>query len=464
MKRVYFFLAAFLSVVLAHGQSDSVMFNLEWQKQSALVPALSSVYDGYDRPYLYVASRNGGLQVFDVSSPDTGIVVKTMAASVFNNLEVMNVCQRGNYLFLALGNFFGNAVQAPGLAIVNVSNPTTAALAGIWDYGSVQKGTTYVAVEGNYAYLSGMSKGIYILNISDTANIFLEAEYLPDPNWPKNNPSAVETPNARGMAVRGDILYLCYDAGGIRVINIADKQHPHEVSHYINTAATNKQQAFNHIYLKGDTAFAGVDYCGVEVLDISDTNQIVQLAWWNPYNCESAGNVWTNSPGHINEIRYDSAHQLLFASAGASEIVAIDVSDAAHPRQAGLYAPTNTQAVWGITIHGQEVFAHYINSFVPYFSDWQGLKRFTWVKTPTGITFNENIETRQLYPNPAGELLMMTDADYDSYVTVYTIGGETVMRATLNGQKLNTGTLGPGIYIVEFSKNRQSLYGKFIKD
>lgn len=99
MKRVYFFLAAVLSGILAHSQGDSVMFNLEWQKQSALVPALSSVYDGYDRPYLYVASRNGGLQVFDVSSPDTGIVVKTLPTSLFNNLEVMNVCQRGNYLF-----------------------------------------------------------------------------------------------------------------------------------------------------------------------------------------------------------------------------------------------------------------------------------------------------------------------------------------------------------------------------
>ncbi len=464
MKRVYFFLAAFFSVVLAYSQGDSVMFNLEWQKQSALVPALSSVYDSYDRPYLYVASRNGGLQVFDVSSPDTGIVVKTMPTSLFNNLEVMNVCQRGDYLFLALGNFFGNAVQAPGLAIVNVSNPATATLAGIWDYGSVQKGTTYVTVQGNYAYLSGMSKGIYILNISDTANVFLEAEYLPDPNWPKNNPSAVETPNARGMAVRGDVLYLCYDAGGIRVINVADKQHPYEISHYRNAGAANKQQAFNHIYLKGDTAFAGVDYCGVEVLDISDTNQIVQLAWWNPYNCESAANVWTNSPGHINEIRYDSAHELLFASAGASEVVVIDVSDAGQPKQAGIYAPTNTQAVWGITLHGQEVFAHYINSFVPYFSDWQGLKRFSWVKTPTGIAFTNATKAIPLYPNPASRQLIIGDADLDSYVTVYNAQGLEVMRAKLDGQKLNTGTLGPGIYIVEFSKNRQSLFAKFMKD
>lgn len=465
MRKVLLLIWGLFLLIESRAQNDTVFLAKDWQRQSALVPALSSVYDVQNRPYLYVASRNGGLQIFDVSLSDTALLVKTITTGQFDTLEVMNVYQEGDYLYLALGNFFGSAAQSPGMAIVRVTDPLNPVVTDVWNYGSVQKGASYIAVQGNYAYLSAMSKGIFILNITDKSNITFELEYQPDLNWPVINPNAVQTPNARGMVLKGNVLYLCYDAGGLRVLNVEDKQHPYEISHYLNNGALNKQQAFNYIYLKDDTAFVGADYCGVEILDISDTNNVQQLSWWNPYGCETAGNVWTNSDGHINEVRYDAGEKLLFLSAGASEVVALDVADVMHPKQAGIYAPQNTEAVWGISIHSHEVFAHYINAFVPYFSNWQGMKHFSWTRTADGIVFIENNKALSVYPNPATEALRFSGFKGRAVLHIYNSLGATVRETDISAdEELNIAPLPTGYYLAEIKNSAGMLRCRFIKE
>lgn len=91
---------------------------------------LTSRHDNLNRPYLYVAAKEGGLKIFDVSG--TPLLVKTIAITNFSSLHVMNISQNGNYLYLALGNHFGTAVQSPGFAIIDIANPANSVVKSYW--------------------------------------------------------------------------------------------------------------------------------------------------------------------------------------------------------------------------------------------------------------------------------------------------------------------------------------------
>jgi hypothetical protein len=318
----------------------------------------------------------------------------------------MNIWQDGHFLYLALGNFFGGT-NPPGLAIVNIDDPENAVVADTWVADSPGRGCAFVTVSGDYAYLGAMSQGLIILNIQDYNNIGFVSQYVPDIHFPVQNPNSVQLPNARGMVVRGDAVWLCYDAGGLRVIDVSDKLHPSESSRYINTDALGKQQAYNNIVLDGDTAYVAIDFCGLEILNISNAESISEIAWWNPWDCQSPNNTWLNSPGHSNQIELDVEKRLVFLSTGRSELNIVDVSQPEQPRQVGSYgSPTDNYFTWGASIHNDRVFLTYISSFFPFFSIWSGVKILEW-DAVTGVPDVQQPLTARLYPNPFRNSLHM---------------------------------------------------------
>src|SRR5688572_26679869 len=48
-------------------------------------------HDALDRPYLYVAGKEGGLRVYDISNLATPVLVRTIPITLLENLEVMNL-------------------------------------------------------------------------------------------------------------------------------------------------------------------------------------------------------------------------------------------------------------------------------------------------------------------------------------------------------------------------------------
>lgn len=361
------------------------------------------VVDAGGKPYYYLAAKTAGLQVYDIQDIAHPQLAATVPVSQLNGLEVMNAVQRGNLLYLAVGNFFGNDGQNPGLAILDVSSPASPAVKDVWMWPMKDKGSASVALSGDYAYLCAMTQGVLILNVADPSAIQFISQIVPDPNFPVPNPPAVHIPNARGMAVRDDVAYLCYDAGGLRVINVADKLHPVETGRYANAVMGDKPIAFNNVALDGDLAFVAADYCGMEVLNISDTSHITQTSWWNPWNCQSPTNIWVGSPGHTNQIDLDTAGRLAFLSSAQSELSILDISDPALPKQAGNYGATNDQlGTWGMTLDSNRVFLAYITSVIPFASTWAGVKILEWEKT-TGIGETACPFPANMYPNPFWE-------------------------------------------------------------
>ncbi len=380
-------------------QAQNLSMQLIGEKQigAPAVPQKAIPYGSY----CYLAAKGSGLQVYDIANVASPTLVNTIPVSALQNLEVMNICRREDRLYLALGNFFGNNGQNAGLAVVNIANASDPVIEDVWKSDIQDKGSASVTVEGDYAYLCAMSQGLYILDVSQPGDIAFVSQYIPDPDFPTPNPAPAQVPNARGLAIRDDIAYLCYDAGGLRVINISDRTHPVETGQYINPAFNNKQQAFNNIILNGSIAFVAVDYCGMEVLDITDTANITQVSWWNPWECQSPSNIWVGSPGHTNQIDYNAECQLVFLSSAQSELSVIDVSVQTAPKLVGSYGSTDDQqGTWGMTLDSNRIYLVYITAVIPFVSNWAGIRILEWGKT-SHVTELPLTTPMLLYPNPA---------------------------------------------------------------
>ncbi len=365
---------------------------------------MSAVHDQAGRPYLYVAGKERGLLIYDVSTLSAPVLIDSVKVTDLDTMELMSVSQDGNYLYLALGNTFVNTSD-PGMAIVDVTVPAAPVLKSVWKYPVPSGGAGIVKVEGNYAYLGAMRRGLMILDVTDKTHPLLQSVFKPSILFP--NPSGPDSLkyNARGMAVLHDIVYLCYDAGGIRVINAVNKSAPVETGHYSNPAIYSRPRAYNNVVLNDTLLYVAADYCGMEILSIADTSNVYQVGWWNPWHCESLSNTWFNSPGHTNEIQYDPFCKDVFLASGKSEMNVVNVTDPTSPDSCTKYSTAGGNVgVWGVALYQDQVYLCYIYVplGIPFFSNWSGVKALTWNDCGTtdinGATAKEQFA---LYPSPA---------------------------------------------------------------
>lgn len=407
MRCIVFFLIQVLLVHSAFGQCSSHPVTLTYQGNSAFpLPkeCMSAVHDDLGRPYLYVAGKERGLLIYNVSSLAAPVLEDSVKVLDLDGLELMSVSQSGNYLYLALGNIFVNS-SVPGMAIVDVSVPTAPVLKSVWKYHAQSGGAGIVKTEGNYAYLGAMRRGLMILDISDKTHPLLVSVFKPSNSYPNpSNPDSLKY-NARGMAVNNSIVYLCDDAGGVRVINATNKSVPIETGRYSNPAIYSRPRAYNNVILDDTLLYVAVDYCGMEVLSIADTSNVRQIGWWNPWHCEAVTNTWFNSPGHTNEIQYDAGCKDVFLSSGKGEIHVVNVSNPSSPDSCTKYSsPGGNTGVWGITLYQDQLYACYIYVplGIPFFSNWSGLKTFKWNNCLAAQVTSEQSRTSvEVFPNPA---------------------------------------------------------------
>ncbi|MBM3994007.1 MAG: hypothetical protein FJ303_07620 [Planctomycetes bacterium] len=224
-----------------------------------------------------------------------------------------------------------------------------------------------------------MGNGLVVLEVGNPAAIRPSARLLPELAFPDARPDRGKI-NARGLALRKNLLFLCYDAGGLRVIDVGNPKKPTEIGRYSNPAMNGKPRAYNNIALNGNLAYVTADYVGLEVLDISNPRAIKLVSWWNPWNPKLDGLRWFTSPGHANEIVYDARSKTVLMSAGRSDLVAVNVSDPAKPRQVGSIGDVDdTKATWGLSMHGDLIYLSYIRTLgIPFRADWPGVKVFRY--------------------------------------------------------------------------------------
>ncbi len=411
------------------------------------------------KPYLYVAAKAQGLQIYNISSLSAPVFASSVAVSSLSNLDVNSITQVGNYLYLALGNIFTATAQPSGMAIVNVSNPVSPTVTGIFTH-TATSGTGYVAVDGNYVYLAAMQNGVIVVDATNKSAPVFVSQLKPNVNFPKNSPtpSELDKINARSIVVKNNIMYLCYDAGGLRIINTTNKNNLKETGRYSNPALLTRPRAYNNLVLNDSLVYVACDYAGMEVLKIKDTANITQVGWWNPWNAHLASNNWLNSPGHTNEIEFDANCRIVFMSAGRSDIMAVSVANPALPDSCSQYGnKTDTLGTWGLGKWQNQIYACYISTwpwYIPFNSQWSGVKILTYSNV-CSIGINELAENKAtlVYPNPASSEINLNFQNTNGFIELYDITGRKMMSAglTKGENKLNISAFNAGVYFYKIN-------------
>jgi len=415
------------------------------------------------KPYLYVAAKAQGLQIYNISSLSAPVFASSVAVSALNNLDVNNITQVGNYLYLAIGDIFNKTAANSGLAIVNVSNPNSPTVTSVYSF-SATSGAGCVAVEGNYAFLAAMQNGILVFDVSNKSNIVFVSQLIPNVNFPKVGPSPSELDkiNSRSLVVKNNIIYLCDDAGGLRIINATNKSNLKETGRYSNPALLTRPRAYNNLVLNDSLVYIACDYAGMEVLKIKDTANITQVGWWNPWKAHLASNTWFNSPGHTNEIEFDVNCKMVFMSAGKSDIMAVSVVNPALPDSCSMYGTkTDTLGTWGLGRYQNQIYACYISTwplYIPFNSQWSGVKILTYNNAcGTGVEEYVNDKTISVYPNPASSEINIYLENLNGYLELFDLTGRKIMSIALSKgkNKLNTANLNTGIYFYKINSLRE---------
>ncbi|MCB0430081.1 MAG: T9SS type A sorting domain-containing protein [Flavobacteriales bacterium] len=445
--------------------------NLQWE---ADMPAacsgltLTMTHDQSGKPYLYVANKEAGLTVYDLSTPSFPTQVASIPLAQLDSLQVMNLSQYGDYIYLATGTHFNNN-ESSGMAIVNVSDPVSPVVTATWKHPTGTGGSGIVKVEDNMAYLGAMGNGLVLLDVTNKDSIRLVSTFIPDINWPVNNPTA-SLYNARGMVVQDSIVYLCYDAGGLRIINCTDPLHPRETGRYCNPVMytpINRPRAYNNIVIRDTLAYVTVDYCGLEVIDIRDTSIMTLAGWWNPYDCPN--NNWFTSPSHANEIALDTTCNRLYLSTGKSDLMVLDISDPTTPDSCNFYGGAdNNIGTWGVSLYDHHIYLSYICTLgVPFASNWSGIKSLVFDPC---ITSTQNMEKPltglTIYPNP-----MHDDVNVECIgcgqaqeIRVLDVTGKEIgtIRLEQGKGKLHMAGLTDGIYFLVSKDTEQRIHEKIV--
>jgi hypothetical protein len=332
-----------------------------------------------DHAFLYVACKEGGIAVLALSKNPSTLphIVHRITTPQLQGMEAMNLTRRGNLLFVALGNFFQKHNHA-GIAVIDIGVPNRPNVVSIWKSEEKMKGGAVVAVNKSHVYLGAMHFGVVVCKVDRRGKLTYLTTFQPDQEYPRKNPNQIQRPNARGMAIRDDHLFVAYDAGGLRVVDISNPREPVEVAKYINQSMSGKQQAYNNIVIHRNRAFVGIDYAGLEILDVGNPRAIRQIGWWNPWKAESPTNIWFNSPGHVNQLVYDAQRKQVSMSAGDSELLIVDVKVPDSPRLSNRFGePKNKLGVWGLSQDKTTIYLAYINAWVPFRGTWSGIKAVT---------------------------------------------------------------------------------------
>ncbi|MCB0530731.1 MAG: T9SS type A sorting domain-containing protein [Lewinellaceae bacterium] len=408
--RTFFILLLWCCTQTGFAQTSTVVFTpVAEYPYPAPFTAYTAHFDKLHRPYIYTANKEYGVIIFDFSDLQNPTPVRTFTTQQFQSLKPTDLVQQGNYLYVALGAFGGLSPQPAGVAIIDISNPANAAIVGQWSDAAFDKGCAAIRVGGDFAYLGAFERGVIIVDVSKPAMPAYRSHVELDLNWPVM-PGLFNVPHARGFALRGNELWTCFDAGGLRLVDISDKNAPFESAKYINTDLTDAAApAYNTATIVGNYLYAAVDYCGIDVVDISALTLPENAGWANPWNCTPAN--WDGRPGHTNQVTTACHDSLLFASGADSEIVAFSITDPAQPKLIGQFgALRDSVATWGVDANDSlVVLAQVWNPLnTPYLAKHGGIRLLRW-SCPAGTSSVQNPEPAivSIAPNPVSDRLQI---------------------------------------------------------
>jgi hypothetical protein len=195
-----------------------------------------------------------------------------------------------------------------------------------------------IFVEGDYAYLGsfhfGINGGLRIIDISNKEHSF-EVGFYDTPDWTYD------------VAIKGNYAYVAAGMGktGLRIIDITDKTHPFEVGFYNPPDVLGVPFG---VYVLGDYAYVAAGTHGLRIIDITDKAHPFEVGFYDPKGM---------SHGVYHDVYVLENYAYVAATVDGLRI--IDVTDKAHPFEVGFYDNTLDYAK---NLYISEDYAYVANS------------------------------------------------------------------------------------------------------
>ncbi len=158
-----------------------------------------------------------------------------------------------------------------GLRIIDVSDPTNPKQVAFYPPIEKQIGHAYdVAVSGNYVYLTRD----YVTNRTDTTAKFIVLN-IGNLSHPVEVASLYNKANLFCVTLVEGYLYVVDMYFGIHIINVNDPSHPKEVSNYKAVGLA------RHIDVNGNLAYVANYMHGLRILDVSNPLKPTEVEFYN---------------------------------------------------------------------------------------------------------------------------------------------------------------------------------------
>jgi hypothetical protein len=201
-------------------------------------------------PYAYLACREGGLEIVDVSRPTS----PTRVGGCGTCSDAFGVDVIGRYAYVSM--FDGT------LEIFDVSDPRNPVSLSRHYTSGYQ---SYIRVAGDCA-LFGNSGGLNVIDIADPTRPFGVGSYL-----------GSGRSFFRGLCVDLPLVYVAQDNYGLTIVNISDPSNPIEVGRFHSSILTRVVD----VQVLHPKAYLARAESGLEILDVGDPTVPILLGSFN---------------------------------------------------------------------------------------------------------------------------------------------------------------------------------------
>lgn len=248
----------------------------------------------YQSGKAYVATRDSGIRIIDVSNP-----LQPIESGFYQTQgKVYAVSVSGNYAYIAN--------DTAGLRVLDVSNPASPFEVGFFDLGNTKANN--VVVSGNYAYIAYETSGLQIVDISNPTSP-VSVSFL---NW---------STNVNTVFVSGNYAYVLDDS--LRVVNITNPLSPFQVS------STRPRGSYYTLFVSGNYAYT-FNNSSLGSYDIWDVS--------NPSAPSVIGSYVANTSFSNRQSVFVNGTQVYFLNKGFNpgDIKSLDIVDVSIPASPSL--------------------------------------------------------------------------------------------------------------------------------
>ena len=271
--------------------------------------------------YAYVADLWEGLCIISVADPENPEEVGHYDTYGL----AFGVTVSGDYAY----------VTSEGLVVVSIADPEHPEGVGYcytpWFFA------TQVAVSGDYAYVVTGGNGLRIISVADLENPEEVGYY--------------DTGYALGVTVSGDYAYVADDDSGLRIISVSDPDHPEEVGYFDTPqSAQGVTVSGNYAYLASNPEWNDEEYVGggLRIISVAD-----------PEHPEEVGRCYTEGINYGVAVSGDYAYianNLRWFNEENFNVGlhVISINDPENPEEVG-YCDVLDNA-WGVTVSGNYAY------------------------------------------------------------------------------------------------------------